>query len=82
MGEKYSLTCVAIGKMEKIEHWIEELISGTHEKEEWSGSVVETQQGILLFTNIFVRCLAKNIGGVKMNPMAGNIHNHDQLKNK
>ena len=61
------LTCPAVGKVEEIQHRVEEFISCTHEEEEWPGSVVEAKQGILLLTDILVRCLAQNIGCVEVN---------------
>lgn len=75
-------TCPSIGKMEEVEHRVEEFIAGTHEEEERARGVVEAKKGILFFSNIFVGSLSQNIGSVEVHPMAAYVNSHDHLKYK
>jgi len=66
--------------MEKIEHGVEELIARTHEEEEWLVGVVETEQGILSLWDGFVRTFSEHVRRMKMNPVARNINQHNNLE--
>ena len=72
----------SIGEVEKVEHWVEEFIAGTHAEEERAGSVVELEECILLLIHGFMRGLSKDSRSVEGNPVAGNVHHHHQLKEK
>ena len=61
--------------MQEIERSIEDLVSSTHAKQNWSGGVVQSNDGVAALPHELVTSLALKKTSVEMNPMATHICN-------
>lgn len=66
--------------MQEIERSIEDLVSSTHAKQNWSGGVVQSNDGVAALPHELVTSLALKKTSVEMNPMATHINGHRQLE--